>query len=41
MQAGSTRRVRLNLVCKDLNSSSREVVALAELLGLNRDMETI
>jgi len=41
MQAGSTRRVRLNLVSKDLNSSSREVVALAELLGLNRDMETI
>jgi DNA-binding transcriptional LysR family regulator len=41
MPAGGTRQVRLNLVCRDLSSSSRELVAMAELLGMNREMETI
>jgi DNA-binding transcriptional LysR family regulator len=39
--AGSTREVRLNIICKDLNPSSRELSALAELLGTNRDLELI
>jgi DNA-binding transcriptional LysR family regulator len=41
MQAGGVRNVRLNLVCKDLSSSSRELTALAESLGINRALETI
>jgi DNA-binding transcriptional LysR family regulator len=41
MQAGGVRHVRLNLVCKDLSSSSRELTALAESLGINRVLETI
>jgi hypothetical protein len=39
MPVGVTRRVRLE--CKDLNSSSRELFALAELLGINREMGVI
>lgn len=41
MSAGGTRNVRLNLVCRDLDASSPELVALAELLGLHREPETI
>jgi DNA-binding transcriptional LysR family regulator len=41
LQAGQTREVRLNMVCKDLTSSGREVNALAELLGINRGIEVI
>jgi len=41
LTAGQTREVRLNLVCRDLSSSSRESIALAELLGMNRGMESI
>jgi DNA-binding transcriptional LysR family regulator len=41
LPAGRTRDVRLNLVCKDLSASSSEVNALAELLGVNREPETI
>ena len=41
MPIGGTREVRLNLVCKDSNPGSREVTALAELLGMNRDVQTI
>jgi DNA-binding transcriptional LysR family regulator len=41
MQAGGVRHVRLNLVCKDLSSSSKELIALAESLGINRGLETI
>lgn len=41
LPAGGIREVRLNLVCKDLGSSSREANAMAELLGADRDMETI
>jgi len=33
--------VRLNLVCRDSNPGSREVNALAELLGMNSDVQTI
>jgi hypothetical protein len=39
--AGGTREVRLNIICKDLNPSSRELSALAELLGINRDLELV
>jgi DNA-binding transcriptional LysR family regulator len=41
MPIGGTREVRLNLVCKDSNPGSREVTALAELLGMIRDVQTI
>lgn len=41
LTAGGIREVRLNLVCKDLDSGSRELNALAELLGLNREVEMI
>ncbi|MGO8756524.1 MAG: LysR family transcriptional regulator [Terracidiphilus sp.] len=41
MPTGGTRVVRLNLVCKDLNPSSLEVIAMAELLGMNRNVEVI
>ncbi len=41
MQAGGVRHVRLNLVCKDLRASSRELIALAESLGVNRELEII
>jgi hypothetical protein len=32
---------RLNIICKDLNPGGRELSALAELLGINRDLELI
>ena len=41
LSAGQTREVRLNLVCRDLNASNSEVNALAELLGMNREPDTI
>lgn len=41
MPAGGTRHVRLNLVSEDLSSSSRELIALAELLGANSELEII
>ena len=41
LPTGGTREVRLNLVCKDLSSLSREVNVLADLVGLNRDMEEV
>jgi|SRR5579859_806093 len=41
MQIGGTRMVRLNIVCKDLSSRSSELNSLAELLGVNRDLEVI
>ena len=41
LPAGSTRYVRLNLVRNDLGSSSRELMAMAELLGIHREMEVI
>ena len=41
LPAGKTRDVRMNLVCRDLSASNDEVNALAELLGMNREPETI
>jgi DNA-binding transcriptional LysR family regulator len=41
MPVGGAREVRLNLVCRDSNPGSREVNALAELLGMNADVQTI
>jgi DNA-binding transcriptional LysR family regulator len=41
LPVGSTREVRLHIICKDLGPGSRELNALAELLGINRDLELI
>jgi DNA-binding transcriptional LysR family regulator len=41
LPAGQAREVQLNLVCKDLSASNSEANALAELLGMNRELETI
>jgi DNA-binding transcriptional LysR family regulator len=41
MAAGGTRQVRLNLVCRDLSPSSRELIAVADLLGMYRNVEVI
>lgn len=41
LPAGSTREVRLNLVCKDVSSLSREVNVLADLLGFNGDLAEV
>ena len=41
LPAGNSRDVRLILVCRDLSASSIEVSALAELLGMNPDAETV
>jgi DNA-binding transcriptional LysR family regulator len=41
LPVGQTREVRLNLVCRDLSASNSEVNALAELLGMNREPDTI
>jgi DNA-binding transcriptional LysR family regulator len=38
---GHTREVRLHIVCKDVSPVSRELTALAELLGIDRDMEVV
>lgn len=38
---GKTREVRLNLICRDLSASNPEVTALAELLGMNDELQTI
>lgn len=39
--AGGACEVRLNRVCKDLASTSRELRALAEMLGMSGDSEDI
>jgi DNA-binding transcriptional LysR family regulator len=41
LPAGQTRDIRLNLVCKESSASNSEVNALAELLGMSREPETI
>lgn len=41
LAAGRNREVRLNLVCRDISSSGREVNALADLLGMNRELESL
>jgi DNA-binding transcriptional LysR family regulator len=38
---GATREVRLHIVCKDVSPVSREITALAELLGIDRDVEVV
>lgn len=41
MPAGGTREVRVNLVCKNPSSLSRELKVLANLLGFNREPEEV
>ncbi len=41
MPVGGTREVRLSVICKDLSTRLRELNALADLLGINRDLELI
>jgi len=41
MAAGGERQVRLNLLCTDPSTSSKELTALAELLGMNRELQHI
>jgi DNA-binding transcriptional LysR family regulator len=41
MPVGGTREVRLSVICKDLSPRLRELHALAELLGINHDLEWI
>jgi DNA-binding transcriptional LysR family regulator len=41
LPAGQTRDIQLNLVCKDLSIGNTEVHALAELLGIDREPDTI
>jgi DNA-binding transcriptional LysR family regulator len=41
LPTGGTRDVRLNLVCKDVSSLSREVNVLASLLGFDRELEEV
>jgi hypothetical protein len=41
MPVGGIREVRLNVVSKDLSPRLPELNALAELLGVNRDLELI
>jgi DNA-binding transcriptional LysR family regulator len=41
MPIGGTREIRLNMVSKELNPRLRELNALAELLGIYRDLESI
>jgi len=41
MPVGGAREVRLNIICRDLSPGSRELSALAELLGINQNLELI
>ena len=41
LPTGKTREVRLNLICKDLSDSNPEVAALAELLGMSDEPQSI
>lgn len=41
LPVGGNREVRFNLVCRDLDASSRELRGLGELLGLNAALEVI
>jgi DNA-binding transcriptional LysR family regulator len=41
LPVGGIREVRLNVICKDLSPRLQELNALAELLGINRDLELI
>lgn len=39
MSTGSERQVRLNVICTDPNASTQELLVLAELLGMNRELQ--
>lgn len=39
MTMGSERQFRLNVMCSDPSTSSEEVLVLAELLGMNRELQ--
>lgn len=41
MPTGCERRVRLNIICTDPNTMSQEVLVLAEMLGMNRELQYI
>ena len=41
MSMGTERQVRLNLICTDPNTSSHELLVLAELLGMNREVQHV
>ena len=41
LAVGSRREARFHLVCRDLDASSQELRSLAELLGLNRELDVI
>jgi DNA-binding transcriptional LysR family regulator len=41
MPVGGTREVRLNIIHSDLSPGNRELATLAELLGINRNLELI
>jgi len=41
LPAGGTREVRLNIVCRNHSSLTREVKVLADLLGFSRDPEEV
>ena len=41
LHTGQSREVRLNIVCRDLIASNAEVNALAELLGMSRELDCI
>lgn len=41
MSTGSERQVRLNITCTDPNASTQELLVLAELVGMNRELQHI
>ena len=41
MSTGSERQVRLNLICTDPTTSGQEILLLAELLGMNRELQHV
>lgn len=41
MSTGGERQARLNLVCTDPGTTSQEVLVLAELLGMNRELQHV
>lgn len=41
MSTGSERQVRLNIICTDPNASTSELLVLAELLGMNRELQHV
>src|SRR5215472_1175608 len=41
MSTGAERRVRLNVICTDPDACSHEVLVLAELLGMNREVQHV